>query len=101
MVQRLRLHTPSSGGPVSIPGQGTRSYKTQLKDLHATAKTWRNQIHKQNKYLKNSDVKKWTPDIGGQRLKMVEPGFNKIWYSQKLIHEFKILLQNPTEIVNR
>ena len=30
-IQWLRLHTPNAGGPVSIPGQGTRSHKQQLR----------------------------------------------------------------------
>ena len=29
VVQCLRLHTPSAGGPDSIPGQGTRSHMLQ------------------------------------------------------------------------
>ncbi|TEA38804.1 hypothetical protein DBR06_SOUSAS610174, partial [Sousa chinensis] len=40
VVQWLRLHAPSAGGPASIPGQGTRSHMLQLKILHATTKTW-------------------------------------------------------------
>ena len=31
VVQRLRLHAPSAGGPGSIPGRGTRSHMPQLK----------------------------------------------------------------------
>ena len=31
VVQWLRLHTPNSGGPGSIPGQGTRSRMPQLR----------------------------------------------------------------------
>ena len=31
MVQWLRLHTPSAGGPGLIPGQGTKSYMPQLR----------------------------------------------------------------------
>ena len=30
-VQWLRLHAPSAGSPGSIPGQGTRSHKPQLR----------------------------------------------------------------------
>ena len=30
VIQWLRLHAPNAGGPVSIPGQGTRSHKQQL-----------------------------------------------------------------------
>ncbi|TEA29277.1 hypothetical protein DBR06_SOUSAS14810096, partial [Sousa chinensis] len=29
VVQWLRLHAPSAGGPGSIPGQGTRSHMLQ------------------------------------------------------------------------
>ena len=32
MVQWLRLHAPNTGGPGSIPGQGTRSHGLQLED---------------------------------------------------------------------
>ena len=48
MVQWLRLHAPNTGGPGSIPGQGTRSHMPplsskvqmlQLKIPHATTKT--------------------------------------------------------------
>ena len=55
LVQRLRLHTPSAGGPGLTPGQGTRSHETQLR-IHvpqwrlkipgAAAKTQHNQINK-------------------------------------------------------
>ena len=31
VVQWLRLHTPSAGGPGSIPGRGTRSHMPQLR----------------------------------------------------------------------
>ena len=31
MVQWLRFHAPDTGGPGSIPGQGTRSHMLQLK----------------------------------------------------------------------
>ena len=31
VVQWLRLHAPTVGGPGSIPGQGTRSYMLQLR----------------------------------------------------------------------
>ena len=45
VVQWLRLHTPSAGGPGSIPGLGTRSYMPQLsanmlKIPRAATKTW-------------------------------------------------------------
>ena len=47
MVQWLRLHTPSTGGPGSILGQGTRSHAlqvkvhmSQLKIPHAKTKAW-------------------------------------------------------------
>ena len=43
VVQWLRLHTPSAGSLSSIPGQGTRSYISQLKILHATTEDpWEN-----------------------------------------------------------
>ena len=48
-VQWLRLHTPSSGGPGLIPGQGTRSHMLQLKIPHAASKTWCSQIKKWRK----------------------------------------------------
>ncbi|TEA37188.1 hypothetical protein DBR06_SOUSAS210422, partial [Sousa chinensis] len=38
VVQWLRLHTPSAGGPGLIPGQGTRSHMLQLKTPHLTMK---------------------------------------------------------------
>ena len=38
VVQGLRLHSPNSGGPGLIPGQGTRSHTLQLKVLHAATK---------------------------------------------------------------
>ena len=38
MVQWLRLHAPSAGGPGSIPGQGTGSRMSHLRILHAAAK---------------------------------------------------------------
>ena len=31
VVQWLRLHVPNAGGPVSIPGQGTRARMLQLR----------------------------------------------------------------------
>ena len=46
----LRLWAPHAGGPVWIPGQGTRSQVPQLKIPHAAIKTRCSQI---NKYLKN------------------------------------------------
>ena len=39
MVQRLRLHAASVGGPDSIPGRGTRSQMPQLKMPHAATKS--------------------------------------------------------------
>ena len=38
-TQWLRLHAPDTGGPGSIPGQGTRSHVPQLKIPHASMKT--------------------------------------------------------------
>ena len=53
VVQWLRLHSPSAGGPGSIPGQGTRSHMPQLrgyvlqpKILHTATKTRCSQINK-------------------------------------------------------
>ena len=37
-VQGQRLRTPNTGGLGSIPGQGTRSHRLQLKIPHATIK---------------------------------------------------------------
>ena len=31
VVQWLRLYVPEAGGPCSIPGQGTRSHRPQLR----------------------------------------------------------------------
>ncbi|TEA30381.1 hypothetical protein DBR06_SOUSAS17710002, partial [Sousa chinensis] len=51
MVQWLRLHTPNAGGQGSIPGQGTRHRRVQLrvrmlqlKIPRAATKTWQSQI---------------------------------------------------------
>ena len=33
VVQWPRLHVPNAGGPGSIPGQGTRSHRLQLRVL--------------------------------------------------------------------
>ena len=38
VVQWLGLHAPSAGDPGSIPGQGTRSHRPQLKSLYAASK---------------------------------------------------------------
>ena len=39
VAQWLRLHTPSAGGPGSIPGQGTGSHMhATTKSSHATTK---------------------------------------------------------------
>ena len=38
VLQWLRLQAPNTGGPGSIPGQGTRSHMPQLKILHAAMK---------------------------------------------------------------
>ena len=53
VVQGLRLPAPNAGGQGSNPCQVTRSHMLQLrvrmpqlKILHATNKTWRNQINK-------------------------------------------------------
>ena len=61
VVQRLRLCTPSAGGPGLIPGQGNQIPQAATKSSHATAqtedpscstKTQRRQINKPN-HLKN------------------------------------------------
>ena len=39
VVQWLRVSAPNAGGLCSIPGQGTRSHKPQLKILPAATKT--------------------------------------------------------------
>ena len=39
VARGLRLHAPNAGDLGSLPGQGTRSHKLQLKTLHATTKT--------------------------------------------------------------
>ena len=52
VVQWLRLHAPSAGGPGSIPGQGTRSRVPQLNIPHAKTKTRHSQINKQIKFEK-------------------------------------------------
>ena len=46
MIQQLRLHTPSAGGPGSIPDQGTRSHMPQLKIPHASTKTEEPRSHR-------------------------------------------------------
>ena len=54
VVQWLRLHAPSAGGPASIPGQGTTSHmhtavkspNAATKIPHATTKTRCSQINK-------------------------------------------------------
>ena len=38
VVQWLGFHTPSRGGLVWLPGQGTGSHKLQIKILHAARK---------------------------------------------------------------
>ena len=53
VVQWLRLGTPNAGGPGSIPGQGARAQKLQLKILHPTTKTPSRQI---NKYFWKSTI---------------------------------------------
>ena len=55
VVQWLRRHATNTGGPGSIPGQGTRSCMAQLKIPCATTKTWCSQI---NKYRKMQSYKK-------------------------------------------
>ena len=47
MIQWLRLCAPSTAGPGSIPGQGTRSHMRRLKILRAATRTQGSQIHKQ------------------------------------------------------
>ena len=44
MVQGLRVHTPSAGGPGLILGQGTRSHMLQLKIPPTATKTQYSQI---------------------------------------------------------
>ena len=39
VVQWVRLRAPSTQGPSSMPGQGTRSRMLQLRSLHAAAKS--------------------------------------------------------------
>ena len=44
VVQWVRLHAPSAGGPGLIPGRGTRScIHAAMKILRAATKTWRSQ----------------------------------------------------------
>ena len=50
MVQWLRLCAPNSGGPGSIPDQGTRFPHAATKSLHAATKTQHSQV---NKYFKS------------------------------------------------
>ena len=38
MIQWLRLHAPNTGGPGSIPGQGTKIPHEETKSLHAATK---------------------------------------------------------------
>ena len=70
MVQRLRLCTPNAGGPGSIPGQGTRSHRLQLrvcmlqlKITHAATKTWHSQINKQVLFQERLQFLKGKMDI--------------------------------------
>ena len=44
VVQWLRLHIPNAGGVGLIPGQGTKSHMSQLKNPSATTKTTCSQI---------------------------------------------------------
>ena len=46
VVQWIRLCTPNTGGPGSIPGQGTRFHVLQLKILNVATKTRHSQIKK-------------------------------------------------------
>ena len=46
VVQWLRLCAPNSGDLGSIPGQGTRSHRPQLKILRVANETKCNQINK-------------------------------------------------------
>ena len=43
-VQWLRLHNPSAGGLGSIPAQGTRSHRLQLKDSECHEEERRSQV---------------------------------------------------------
>ena len=38
MVQGLRLCAPNTGGPGSIPGQGTRFHMSQIRVSHGATK---------------------------------------------------------------
>ena len=49
VVQWIRLCTPNTGGPGSIPGQGTRFHVLQLKILNVATKTRHSQIKKKKK----------------------------------------------------
>ena len=49
VVQWIRLCTPNTGGPGSIPGQGTRFHMLQLKILKVATKTRHSQIKKKKK----------------------------------------------------
>ena len=52
VVQGLRLHAPSAGGPGLIPGQAARSHMPQLKVLRVATKT-HHSPNKQTKTLCN------------------------------------------------
>ena len=49
VVQWIRLCTPNTGGPGSIPGQGTRFHMLQLKILNVATKTRHSQIKKKKR----------------------------------------------------
>ena len=55
VVQWLRCHTPSAGGPGSIPGQGSRFHMQQLSVCMPQLKILLSQI---NKYLNFKKKKK-------------------------------------------
>ena len=44
VVQWITFYTPNTGGPGSIPGQGTRFHMLQLKILNVATKTRHSQI---------------------------------------------------------
>ena len=77
MVQWLRLCAPNSGGPDSVPGQGTiyrmpqlRVCIWQLKVSHAATKTQHGQKHKYflKKTTMDGDIINYTETIGEANL---------------------------------
>ena len=78
LVQRLRLWAPNTGGPGSIPGQGTRSHMPQLNTLCTTTKTQRSWL---NKYLKvrGGAVLRWWRNRKRRPLSSPQIHQNIIW----------------------